>query len=1533
MKRRILSIILTLALCLGLLPTAALAAAACENHSEACVEAVQTLVNALPDMAEIDASNKDTVIAAMEEIDDAKAHLSDEERNRIDFRKYSDAAFVLSTPEGCFGFMATKRYEAGVDGPVPTFQFIDVVSGQPAQLTALEAEPPQQEQTETHSHRVCGDIDCEHGGHSSQVTYTEVDKNSPLSGTISAGSYYLADDVEVSSAITIKEEVELCLNGNQLKLAEGQTGSLFLIQQGGKLTLCDCSGDNSGELVGNQTVGNDNYGGGSAVTVVSGVFDMYGGTICNTKADDGGGVYVNSNGTFILNGGVISGNHSTNSGGGVYVTSNGTFTVNGGVISGNTGYDSSGALVKSSNVYIDGHAPFTVGTSLRKRTLIYVDHPKDTVFTNEDVDPAAVEYFQSSNKDLFVVITADGALKVVDSQTLPKQTHKVCGAADCEKDCEGHTLHIENVTYTGLVSLDNTELSGGNYCLFRDLEVIDPLTITGEVNLCLNGHTLSLADGVEGSLLRIKQDENSKGTLTLCDCKGGGKLVGNDDGGSVVTVAPKGTFNMYSGTITGAKATSGGGVYVGVENSESSSEGNSGTFNMYGGSISGNTAENGGGVYLNDGTFNMYDGTIGGNTAESNGGGVYAEKGTFIMHGGSISNNKAQSGGGVYMFNDEGGTPPVFSMDGGTISGNTAAYDGGGVFAGTGSMFMLRDQAAITENTSSRNGGGVHIAGGQFIMDNGTIIDNTSESNGGGVYLNDGTFTMYSGTISDNEAQRGGGVAAVGGTFTIYDGTISGNTAANTGGGVYVDPGTNTTFTVNGGIISDNKKSSGRFSNVYVEGGAPFTVGVSLADDTKIYVDHGIGAVFTNAGLPEGAETYFISSDTDILEVVQRDDTALEIKLRDDRSPADHEHASCGTSGTNCGHDSAHAVEKYTPWTVGGVSALEGNCYLLADLQVAQTVTINKPVNLCLNGHELLLKSGRFQIEEGGALTLCDCTGGGRIIGALSNNGTLYVYGGTLTEIALGNRGKVYLAADAKFADDQLTISFTGSEQIYADPALLSTQKMALCLDESVSAVPSGAIVTAWKADGDGGDASFTSVDCFTLVRPEKYKLELKEDGVVLSEAGSSSSGGGTPGGRPSSGDGGGGGSYTPPSQPVTVPISGEDNTIYVGASVKGDTATIDKVDLSHLDEVIGDHVEDVGTVTIDFSDLKSREPITTVELPANVVKKIAAAVNDPANDAHSLEIVLANGLSIEFDAVALGEKVAQADGPDITISIQNSKDAKPNQKQEAALKGRPAYDITVTSGGEHISDIGGKITVHAPYELQNGEHPRGIVVWYVDEDGKRERCETSYDPVKKRVNWKTDHLSLYMIDYDESAINPFTDISEEAYYYDSVLWALDKGITGGTTATTFSPDASCTRAQMATFLWRAAGSPEPAGGTNPFTDVKADAYYAKAVQWVYEQGITAGTSATTFSPDAPCTRAQMATFIYRTEQAKGGGFTGTWMFHVPFTDTPEWAFEAIAWCYMKGITQGTGDGTTFSPDVDCTRGQMVTFLYRYFGK
>lgn len=171
----------------------------------------------------------------------------------------------------------------------------------------------------------------------------------------------------------------------------------------------------------------------------------------------------------------------------------------------------------------------------------------------------------------------------------------------------------------------------------------------------------------------------------------------------------------------------------------------------------------------------------------------------------------------------------------------------------------------------------------------------------------------------------------------------------------------------------------------------------------------------------------------------------------------------------------------------------------------------------------------------------------------------------------------------------------------------------------------------------------------------------------------------------------------------------------------------------------------------------------------------------------------------------------------------------------------------------------------------------------------------------------------------------PFTDVKESDYYYDAVAWALEMGITDGTSDTTFSPNASCTRAQMVTFLWRAAGSPEPSGKTNPFADVDETAYYFKALLWAVENGITDGTSATTFSPDMTCTRGQMAAFLYR--NAKTPAVTGS----ASFTDVTDGDYfsDAVVWAAQEGITVGTSD-TTFSPAADCTRGQMVTFLYRY---
>lgn len=170
---------------------------------------------------------------------------------------------------------------------------------------------------------------------------------------------------------------------------------------------------------------------------------------------------------------------------------------------------------------------------------------------------------------------------------------------------------------------------------------------------------------------------------------------------------------------------------------------------------------------------------------------------------------------------------------------------------------------------------------------------------------------------------------------------------------------------------------------------------------------------------------------------------------------------------------------------------------------------------------------------------------------------------------------------------------------------------------------------------------------------------------------------------------------------------------------------------------------------------------------------------------------------------------------------------------------------------------------------------------------------------------------------------NPFADVSEEAYYAPAVEWALKNDVTNGTGDGTFSPNVGCTRAQIVTFLWRAAGCPEPAGMSS-FTDVSVDAYYAKAVAWAVEKGVTNGTSETTFFPDDLCTRAQILTFLWRAVGSPAPGISN------PFTDVPAGAdyARAVAWAVEKGVTNGTSE-TTFSPDMTCSRGQIVTFLYR----
>ncbi len=203
------------------------------------------------------------------------------------------------------------------------------------------------------------------------------------------------------------------------------------------------------------------------------------------------------------------------------------------------------------------------------------------------------------------------------------------------------------------------------------------------------------------------------------------------------------------------------------------------------------------------------------------------------------------------------------------------------------------------------------------------------------------------------------------------------------------------------------------------------------------------------------------------------------------------------------------------------------------------------------------------------------------------------------------------------------------------------------------------------------------------------------------------------------------------------------------------------------------------------------------------------------------------------------------------------------------------------------------------------------------------------YDSHGNMLKATTDQGSSYEYEYVQipgPAASKFSDVQKVAqYYYDPVIWATDKKITDGTGDGNFTPGGNCTRAQMVTFLWRAAGSPEPKNAENPFEDVSNNTWYTKAVQWAVENGITTGASDTKFDPNGKCTRAQIVTFLWRAAGQQQPETDGN-----PFEDVASDAYykNAVLWAVENGITTGTA-ATRFAPKGICTRGQGVTFLYR----
>ena len=858
MKKRVLSLFMALALCLTMLPTAALAEEAGAAPDTGNVESVYTIGD---DTVVQIGEESDPVQVAQALIDALPEDVTAENAEEIEQQLMALEAALEALTEEQLALLDMTRYEALCAALVSQVSLTAERGGEHA------------------DHPICGDVSCtKHGG--SLTGWVGVSSLDEIEGN---GYYYLTGPVTRTSTWYPQDGVVLCLNGYTITMnaRSSNNDSTICVQKNVTFTLCDCQ--NKGTVT-HGTNGTTKYT-GNGVWVeadernTEANFVLYSGSISGNEYDNasikfGAGVHLGANANFTMHGGSISGNKTAGYGGGVYVQASSTsFTMTGGTIAGNSAdHDGGGVYVKSGAFTMTGgtitentagsgcngggvYANINAIVTLSGAPVITENKDADGTVNNVYLDKDEVygeggafigEGGLSSTSSIGVTvdtgrlptteggyttiaeaaegytITADDAKQVsADAGTgysvrqkdntlvlvkgeLPHQ-HPVCG-----KTC-GHTgneKHTDDIEWKPVSSLsDITE--AGSYYLTKDVETSGTWEPTNGVNLCLNGHSIKCTNTAEYyPVISIKEDI----AFTLTDCEGDETphTFKKDDTGRWVQDA-SGEITV-KGVIFRATDVSGGGVEV-----------SGGTFNMYGGTVCGGRLGSGSGVGVYSGntragTFNMYGGRISGNTAtatsDGGGGGVYVcNSSTFNMSSNAaVSENTAQYGGGVYLSSNS-----AFSMrDHAAISGNSAAMTGGGVFVAYGSEFTTNDDAVISGNSAANYGGGVYLSGGNsspvssFTMNNGTISDNHSDNKGGGVFVHSsGKFTMAAGAISGNSAtQNGGGVYVedIGTTFTMKDGTIGGSTAADAntakyGGGVYVKNGT---FTMSGGKVTGN---------------------------------------------------------------------------------------------------------------------------------------------------------------------------------------------------------------------------------------------------------------------------------------------------------------------------------------------------------------------------------------------------------------------------------------------------------------------------------------------------------------------------------------------------------------------------------------------------------------------------------------------------------------------------------------------------------------------------------------------------------
>ena len=1096
--------------------------------------------------------------------------------------------------------------------------------------------------------------------------------------------------------------------------------------------------------------------------------------------------------------------------------------------------------------------------------------------------------------------------------------------------------------------------SGKQYYLNNDVTVSQTITVSGTVTLDLNGHVLQYKnDRTKGSVIVVEDG----GSLTITDSNPNAthKFTPNGDGLWVLD-------ENGSETVTGGVITGGTGYPINF------SYGSGGYYNYYGGA-----------VYIKPGgQLTMTGGNIVGCSA-TDGGGVCidselsGEHGQFSMTGGSIIGCVAYGGGGGVYARTEGS---VFNMSGtALIRDCRCGGSGGGVrIYGT---FQMSDSAAIRNciaesATQEVYGGGVYVnSSSSFEMSGQAKIEachaiSSITSKGGGVYATNNTSLTLSGSVKienchaettegSSGSSYGGGVS----TARMKQITLEDNahivacTAAN-GSGLYIT-----------GV-----KNYPDYGKLYANGGS-VDGDVVLGDTTEgpCTITGSGGTVFNGKVTVTPGST--IESGTFNGEVINNG-TITGGKFNG------------GVTGSGT-ISREREVSDGTTFLAALADPNVTTIKLMRDITVNATenvkeLTIDRPITLVNSSRKPLHLNLPLTIAENGALTLDGLKG---VVSLNSYKGM--VVNGSLT---VGAGCEVIFGGDQPF----LTINQGGT--VTTQPAGENTISGLLSLGKDAALTVNGALVNNGrlsvsdmenlkKAASIGGDLI---LDDITIT--EDYTLDMKDctltighitflnANLTVKNASRVDATGVTISG----------GSYY---CPVNV---GNAEGVITGGSFYG-LVKVEKISDgtpayisggTFYDELKGSYL--IKGYTVIFMNGSSQYAM-------QVVKDKASAPDTPVKSGYTfagwylgesrfdfdIEITgnitltakwTVNQYAITYDLVG-----GTAEGNLDTYTIETGAFTLKNPTKSGytftgwsgtGLDGENNMTVTIPTG----STGNRTYTAHWRY---NGGSSGGSSSYPITVPGKTENGSVTVSPrsaekgdsvtitVKPDSGYVLETISvtdkngndLKLTDKgggkytftmptskveikatfmeDNSVLNFFYDVPNDAYYYEAVKWAAENGITGGVGNSLFAPNQPCNRAQIVTFLWRAAGSPV-VNYRMPFTDVDEGAYYAEAVRWAASCGIVTGLTETTFGTDSVCTRAQAAAMIYRCAQAQGKGFTGAWMFHLPFTDVPEWAYESVAWCYMNGVTTGVSE-TSFAPGNDCTRAQIVTFLWRAFSK